>query len=189
MRIGYQGSEHNDVFVAAKEMAKEKLVKKPEFVPFPSIFMLFEKLHQNKIDAIVVPVNNSKMGIIEENIKFIEETQKLGIEVDMEKTIKVDYLLCKKNDNILDEEIKFIASNMQAFKECDDSINKYFPKAIKIYTEDKLLEVDYLKEDKFPEGTAIITLKGVIDKSTLHIDKERFQDDEDNATTYVWLRK
>ncbi|XFA98746.1 prephenate dehydratase [Candidatus Izemoplasma sp. B36] len=186
IRIGYQGIRYSNSEEAALQLANRLKIERFRLIPLVSSFNVLDNIESGNIDYGVIAYENSRGGKVTESVqamKFI----KLKHVGDI--TIPIHHYLFVKNDLIKEDDILKIASHPQAFIQCRDTLNKYYPNTILINDEDTATAARKLALELFDENTAVLCRKNAGIKNGLTLLKSYLEDRKDNTTTFKMFKK
>lgn len=154
-----------------------------ELIPLINSKNVIKALENNEIDLGVLATNNNYAGVVEETKKAIEESNFEFEELD---SIKVDIHHCifKKNEKIKDENIKFVASHIQALLQTTKFRQKHLENLREIETEDTAFAASNLAKGKLTDNTCVICRKNAGEKYNLELMYENIEDLKDNKTEF-----
>lgn len=174
MKIGYQGIKGAYSYISARY-----LFPKGELIGFTSFSDAFDALSEEKVNSIVMPIENTIVGSINEVYDLIFE-YKYWIKGDV--TLKIDHnLLGIKNSKI--KNITKVYSHTKALGQC-----KYFfknnPNLDPIKYEDTAVSAGYIsiKQDKTLAAIASLHAAEIYN---LKILKKDIQTSDENYTRFV----
>lgn len=174
--IGYLGPIHSFTFEAASTFYVQE-----ELRAFSNVHLLFEALKDDKVDGIVVPIENSIEGTV--NIvqdKLLDYQFHIAKEIVMEIRLS----LISKSNTI--ENIKNVISNPIALSQCRKTLYKELGKYKEINEPSTSKAVKSLEGLDKTHG-AIASSKNVVGE--LNILLNDCQDYVDNKTRFIFIRK
>lgn len=180
MRVGYQGIEGSNSERASEIFLEELGLNDVELVPLITSQRVVDEMSLKNIDYGVMAIENTIGGPVKETKKALMNA---NISVLEELTLKIQHCLFKKPEiNI--ENIKNIASHVQALSQCSKNIKKSFPNCNIIEVEDTSIAAKYLYEGVLSEYTAVVCSKKAGNMYNLDLIEENIEDSPNNYTTF-----
>lgn len=182
MRIGYQGDIGSNAEKATKLFVKKLKIKNAQLIPLVTSKNVINAFYNNKIDYGVIAIKNNNIGIVEESQVVL---QNKDITINGKLELPIHHCLFKKSKN---SNIKKIATHIQAYKQCLNNINEYFPNIQFIEIEDTALAAQLLYNNKLDNDTGIICRKEIGIEKELILVKENFEDNKNNYTEFIFFK-
>ncbi|MBR3049160.1 MAG: hypothetical protein IKG58_01200 [Bacilli bacterium] len=181
IKIGYQGIKNSYSYEAALKLSKK--FNNVELIGLTTSKNVIDKLKNQEIDYGVVAIKNSIAGEVEETKKALKKyNYKIFDKIDLE----IHHSIFKLK-NIKLENIKYVASHIQALNQTCNYINKFFPNVKKIITEDTAICTTKLLNNMLPKETIIICNKK-LQNNKLELLKENIENDKNNKTTFYLIK-
>lgn len=120
-KIGYLGPEGTYSEIAAKTLCSDK-----KRVAYPSFFTLFSALENGKVDAIVIPIENTLNGAVTQNLDLMQDTEEVYAVSSC--ALKIDHRLITVA-GADKSKIDRIYSHGQALAQCAKYLAENFPNA------------------------------------------------------------
>lgn len=180
MRIGYQGIRGSNAEEATLRYILKHNIRNYSLHPLTSSFNVVEALKDNTIDLGVMAFQNSTTGLVEETLNATK-----GYDFIIVDTISLPIRHCLfKYPGIKNSDIKYIASHIQALKQCKKHLEKNYPSLIQREVADQALAAYDLSIGKISEDTAILCRRNAGELYHLELMEKDLQDVEDNETTF-----
>ncbi len=122
--------------------------KKSEIVLFHSIESVFAALKMNKVDKILVPVENTINGKVETTLDELLRLNSFCIEFEL--TTPISHCLLAYSDDVITS-VSYILSHYQPLRQCQKYLLKYFPNASQVVTKSSALAAELLSEHQFEQ--------------------------------------
>ncbi len=180
MNIGYQGIEGSNSEEVAHIYAKKNNIEDVVFVPLVNSKNVVEALRSRKIDIGVMATYNLRAGIVVETKEALE-----NINLEQLEEIKIPIHHCVfVKQGAKKEDIKIIASHIQALGQTKENLEKLFPSCEKMEVEDTALAAKRLYEDQYGDDVAVVCRKNAGEIFNLKLLYENIEDDKENATLF-----
>ena len=177
MLVGYQGEAG-----AYSEEAAQSLFPQSELVPYSSIRKVFESVEVGRVDAGLVPMDNSQAGSINETYDLF---LKHGLHLIGETLVRVDHCLLALPGTALDELVE-VMSHPQAVAQSEEFLSALEVKVRAEY--DTAGAAKRIFEEKL-ENVAAIASRRAAELYGLEILAERIQTYPDNYTRFGALSR
>ena len=177
MLVGYQGEAG-----AYSEEAAQSLFPGSELVPFSSIRKVFESVEVGRVDAGLVPMDNSQAGSINETYDLF---LKHGLHLIGETLVRVDHCLLALPGTALDE-LQEVMSHPQAVAQSEEFLSALDVRVRAEY--DTAGAAKRIFEEKL-ENVAAIASRRAAELYGLEILAERIQTYPDNYTRFGALSR
>ncbi len=172
--IGYLGPEQSFTHQAAKTLAPNQ-----SLIAYPSIRSLFVALRQNKVDSIVVPIENSTEGSVTNTMDaLIEET----VFINQEYLLPIRLQLFSYAANI--EDVTHVVSHPQALAQCRVTLERLLPQYVDVPATSTTEALSQL--DSSPKTYAALAGEHLI--TDVPILQAHVQDAIDNVTRFLMVR-
>jgi arogenate dehydrogenase (NADP+) len=187
--FGIQGAKGSFSEQAIEEYIKNKNIKNPSVKYLFTSRKVLDELFKGEIDFGLCALHNSLGGVVDETIEAIAEYKcKIVEEVD----VKVRHFLMKRKD-VPFNKITHIMAHPQVFKQCKNNLKKFYSSLKTISGKGDLMDTAKAAEalylNTLPKNYAILGSKSIAYLYNLEIVKEDLQDDEDNFTSFVLLKR
>lgn len=174
--IGYLGPINSFTYFAATTF-----YVKNELVPYSNIHRLFEALEKDEVIGIVVPIENSIEGSINEVLDMLLHPE---FHINREIVMDIELSLISKNSDL--SQIKFVMSNMYALAESRNILKKTLGNYKEIITGSTSSAINKLN-DLDDTYAAIASKKAIY--GDLNILLNNICDSEHNTTRFVFVTK
>lgn len=166
----------------SEEAARKLLGADVEVVPCQRFEEVFQALATNKVDAAVIPIENTLHGSIHENYDHL---LRFGLPIVAETNLRIVHNLIAPH-SISFEEIRRVYSHPVALNQC----LRFFaenPQIERVQFYDTAGSVKHLTENPEP-GAAAIASSVAAEFYGAHIVKRSIEDDRENHTRFFLLR-
>ena len=184
IKIGYQGIENSYSHIASLQFVK-KLNIDAKVIGLISSQKVIEELINGNIDYGVVAIKNSIAGKVEETKNALD---KINYQILDSLDLEIHHCLFKLKE-VNKNDIKYIASHIQALKQTERHIKDLFNNIEVIGIEDTSLSALLLKNNKIPKDTAVICSMKAGLSSKLDLIRENIEDEKNNTTTFIMIKK
>lgn len=174
--VGYLGPSGSYSMLAA-----EKLCPGYEKVARPSFRMLVNSLLNGESEVIVLPVENSLNGGVNQNLDLLQATD--GIIAFEQCTVKIDHRLAILSGAEISG-IRRIYSHQQALAQCGEYLFSHFPGAKLIATQSTSASLDMIKT---PEDAGIVGAH--VCSAGIELSAENIADEKNNCTNFLLIKK
>lgn len=185
VKIGYQGIEGSNAEEASKLMAKQLNLSNVEYVPLVTAKQTIYALKSGSVDYAVVATKNTIGGVVKETFDAINNE---CLQLVSTQLLDIHHCVFKKAETPLDE-IKEIASHIQALIQTKEHVKELFPQCTTKEIEDTAIGAKYLKEGKLPSTTAIICRKNAGEQFGLELVYENIEDQKNNRTEFQLFKQ
>lgn len=167
---------------AYSEQAGTQLFPEAKSVPCSTFEDMFEKVRLDKVDAAIVPIENSLAGRVADTQRLIPES---NLKITSEFFLEINHnLMAVKGTKLSD--IKRIHSHEQGIAQCRNNIIKLNKEMI--IEADTAGSAKIISELKNFEDAAIASTLAA-DIYNLEILEENFQDSSNNVTRFLVMQK
>lgn len=174
--VGYLGPINSFTYQAASTFYVQD-----ELMAFANFHLLFEALKNDKVEGIVVPIENS----IEGTVNIVQDKlYEYGYHINREIVLDIRLSLISKSNDI--STIKYVMSNTHALQQCRNTLYKELGKYKEVSEASTSKAVKKLFEHDESYG-AIASAKNV--QGELNILLNDCQDYQDNKTRFVFIKK
>mgnify|MGYP002640662409 FL=1 len=174
--VGYLGPKNSFTYQAASTFYVQD-----ELMPFGNFHRLFEALKSDKIEGIVVPIENS----IEGTVNIVQDKLlEYGFHITREIVLDIKLTLISKSNNI--GTIRNVMSNVHALQQCRNTLFKELGKYKEINEDSTSKAVRRLFE--LDETYAAVASADNVE-GELNILLNDCQDYLDNQTRFVFIKK
>lgn len=174
--IGYLGPSGSYSMLAA-----EKLRPDYKKVAYPSFRLLAEALINGETDVIVLPVENSLNGGINQNLDLLQATD--GIIASEQCAVKIDHRLATLA-GAEKSGICRIYSHQQALEQCGEYLFLNFPEAKLIATQSTSASLDMIKT--FADAGIV---GAHVSRAGMELSAENIADEKNNVTHFLLIKK
>ena len=178
MRIAIQGQAGSFHEQAAKQWYGSDVT----IVPCMTFGDVFQTYAHGEADAIVVAVENTIYGIINETYRHIESC---GAPIVSEVTLAIQQMLITNPGTKL-EDITAVYSHPVALSQCQHFLREHLPQAAQIEYFDTAGAVEFIKQQGSPHLAAIAG-ETAAQLYNVPILKRHIQDTQDNITRFLVL--
>ncbi|MES2930795.1 MAG: prephenate dehydrogenase/arogenate dehydrogenase family protein [Patescibacteria group bacterium] len=187
--FGIQGAEGSFCEQAAFEYIKNKGIKNPSLKYLYTSEKVLNELHKGNIDFGLCALHNSHGGVVEETLYAVARHR---CDIVEEFSIRVRHFLMKRKD-IPSEKISSIMAHPQVFKQCRHTLAKLYPELTTISGAGDLVDTaraaQALSTGEISKTYAILGSRSIADLYNFDIIGEDLQDDKDNHTSFVVLKR
>jgi chorismate mutase/prephenate dehydratase len=177
IKVGFLGPEGSFSWEAALKVFGQSCI----FLPLTNIEDIFEATEKFLCNYGVVPLENSRDGIVGETLDLLVGKE---VKIVYEISIPVSFSLLSKSDDI--SKIKRVYSHQKAIAQCSRWIRENLKSAEVIYTSSTSEGARLASED--PEGSAI-SPERLAQKYNLKILFSNIQDTYGERTEFIVIRK
>ena len=178
MRIAIQGQAGSFHEQAAKQWYGSDIT----IVPCMTFGDVFQAYARSKADAVVVAVENTIYGTINETYRHIESC---SAPIVGEVTLAIQQTLITNPGTKL-EDITAVYSHPVALSQCHQFLQEYLPQAAQIEYFDTAGAVEFIKQQGSPHLAAIAS-EAAAQLYNMPILKHHIQDAQDNITRFLVL--
>jgi len=183
LRLGYMGIPFSNSEEAALRFIDKCHLENVILVPLMCSKNVIEALENKEIDLGVVALKNAIAGaVIETEIAMCGRDL---IETVGNVDVPIHHCLYIKHP---DSKIRAIASHVQALLQCENNLERLYPKTEKIEIADTAYAAEMLAGDSLSDEVAVICRKEAGDHHKLTLLNENIEDDERNMTSFSLLR-
>jgi prephenate dehydratase len=174
--IGYLGPIHSFTYQAASTFYVQNELKS-----FSNLHLLFEALKEDKVEGIVVPIENA----IEGTVNLVQDSiYDYGFHINREIVIDIKLSLISKNNDL--SKIKYVVSNTHALAQCRNTLHNEIGKYTEVSSDSTSKAVKKLN-DLDDDYAALASSTN--DLGELNILLNDCQDYEGNKTRFVFVKK
>ena len=177
IKIGFQGDIGSNSEEASRKFTQELNIENAVYIPLITSQNVVDALENKKIDFGVMAITNNSAGIVIETQKALTKKIKLLKTTDLH----IHHSLFTKNKN---DQIKFVASHIQALNQTKSTRQKLIPNAIEIECTDTAHAAKMLAEGKYPNTYAVICRKNAGLNHNLFLLAQNIEDNPENKTTF-----
>jgi chorismate mutase/prephenate dehydratase len=177
IKVGFLGPEGSFSWEAALKVFGQSCI----FLPLTNIEDIFEATEKFLCNYGVVPLENSRDGIVGETLDLLVEKK---VKIVYEISVPVSFSLLSMSDDI--SKIKRIYSHQKAIAQCSRWIRENLKNAEVIYTSSTSEGARLASED--PEGSAI-SPERLSQKYNLKVLFSNIQDSYGERTEFIVIRK
>ncbi len=189
MNIGFQGIEASNSEEAAKIFANKLNIKNANFIPLTTSQNVADKLKENEIDFGVFAMKNKLGGEVVETKNALNGNEEIFQKIDT-LILKVHHSVFKKSKDVKEQDLKIIASHIQALLQTKNFRKTHFPSLQEMEVEDTAIAAKYLAEGKLNSDVAVVCKKEAGLMFGLDLMYENIEDDKENLTEFgIFVRK
>lgn len=188
MKIAYLGPEGSYSHVAAKAFIKEEKTDMgwKECVPFRNFAEVLDAVFTQKVDAAVIPIENSLQGGVLQALDLLQSSKNLY--AVKESVVRVDHRLIYK-EGVKPSEIGRIYSHRQALDQCAGFLRTQCPFAALRDTESTAFGVTRAMEDESGKSAAIGGAHTEHLRKGFVMSEESIADEKNNFTHFLLIKK
>ncbi len=187
--FGIQGAKGSFSEQAIQEYIKNKNIKNSSIKYLFTSKRVLDELFKGDIDFGLCALHNSVGGVVEETLYAIAQYK---CDIAEEFRIKIRHFLMKRKD-VKFENITHIMAHPQVFKQCKNNVEKFYPNLKTVSGKGDLVDTaraaEALSKNKLPKTYAILGSKSIADLYNLEIVQADLQDDKENFTSFVLLKR
>jgi prephenate dehydratase len=181
IKIGYQGVENSNNYIAAKTFVESNKMENYVLVPLTSSENVVNHLLSKEIDLGIMAVSNSIIGQVRETKNAVDNKDLTEVS-RIEFTIK--HAAFKLNSDLSNLNVKYVASHEAALGQCKNNIELHYPNAELIPIANTGLGPQMLVDGKLDSSSVILCPPKAGDKYGLVMDHENLSDTNDNVTSF-----
>jgi prephenate dehydratase len=181
IKIGYQGVENSNNYIAAKKFVESNKMENYVLVPLISSENVVNHLLNKEIDLGIMAISNSIIGQVTET-KNASGNKGLTEVSRVEVTIK--HAAFKLNSDLSNLNVKYVASHEAALGQCKYNIGLNYPNAELIPIRNAGLGPQMLVDGKLDSSSVVICPPKAGEKYDLVMDHENLSDTYDNVTSF-----
>ena len=181
IRIGYQGIEGSNAEQAAKDLVEKLKLSDVEYVPLVDSPHVIRAMKEGRTDYGVCAVYNSAAGMV---LETFFATNGVELLIKGETTMTIHHCLFKRNADVNDEELKFVASHVLAIKQCENHIRYKYPNLKAIEVEDTGKAAKDLADGILTDEYAVLCRRNAGEMFGLELIDENIEDFKDNRTHF-----
>lgn len=185
IKIGYQGMRGSNALAAAKQMCEALGINSVSYIPLVTSAGVTEALLKGKVQYGVMATCNVIAGEVEETKVALQD---LKYECMATCRLPIHHCLFIKRDKLLKQDIRQVASHIQALKQCENYLTQHFGKIDLLPIEDTAIGAKYLAEGRLDEKTAILCRKEAGLQYKLLLLAENIEDFKENYTEFMMIR-
>ncbi|GIW64322.1 MAG: hypothetical protein KatS3mg092_0255 [Patescibacteria group bacterium] len=187
--FGIQGGKGSFNEQALREYVRRRKIDNFKIKYLYTTKNVLKALNRGEIDFGIFAIVNSKGGIVEESINVIGDYK---FKIVDKITIPIAHFLMKRKDVDLSQ-IQQIMAHPQVFAQCQNNLKNKYPNLSLISGRGELIDtakVAYqLYKGKIDKKTAILGPKILSEIYDFEIIDENLQDDKNNQTTFLLVKK
>lgn len=163
-------------------LSRYPLAKNAQLEPYPSIPEVIMAIAEGKVEAGMVPTENSLEGAV--NISLDMLVHKVDLQIKYEVVLPIQHnLLVRPGTKV--EDVEVLYSHPQALAQCREFITEYLPNALVTPTSSTAEAASLVAENQ--EKWAAIGTKMAGEIYQLQMLKQSIQDVDDNYTRFLLL--
>lgn len=192
MKIAFLGPEGSYSHLAARCFLKTESrgerggANFDECIPFRNFPEVFGAVQSGRVEAAVVPIENSLQGGVLQNLDLLQASESLY--AVKETVIRIDHRLIYKEGTKLSE-IGRVYSHRQALDQCAEFLSKQIPFASLRETESTAFGITRAMEDDSGKSAAIAGAHAVTLRNGFIMSEECISDEKNNFTHFLFLKK
>ncbi|MBQ6426282.1 MAG: prephenate dehydrogenase/arogenate dehydrogenase family protein [Clostridia bacterium] len=183
-RIGYQGIPGSNSEYAAVRFAGQLGLDSYELIPLVTSKGVVDALRNGVVRYGVMASQNIVAGSVEESRLALEN---LSYKVLSSMWVSVHHCLFVKDASVA--ELSGIASHIQAFLQCKNTLQELYPGKELREMEDTSIAAQYLAEGNLPPDFGVLCRKNAGEMFGLHLLKENLEDDSKNMTQFILIEQ
>ena len=181
IKIGYQGIEGSNAEQAAHDLVEKLKLTDVEYIPLVDSPHVIRAMKTGETDYGVCAVYNSAAGMV---LETFFATNGVELLIRGETTMNIHHCLFKKNPEIADEALKYVASHVLALKQCEDHLKYEYPGLKCLEVEDTGKAAKDLSDGTLSEDYAVLCRKNAGEMFGLCLMDENIEDFKDNRTHF-----
>jgi len=181
IKIGYQGVENSNNYIAAKKFVESNKMENYVLVPLTSSKNVVNHLISKEIDLGIMAVSNSIIGQVRETKNAVDNKDLTEIS-RIELNIK--HVAFKLKGDLSNLNVKYVASHEAALGQCKNNIQLNYPNAELIPIGNTGLGPQMLVDGKLDSSSVILCPREAGEKYGLVMDHENLSDTNDNVTSF-----
>lgn len=174
--VGYLGPEGSYSYLACKNLRPDG-----EYKAYSSFNAVMRALLSDECDSIVLPIENSLNGGINQNIDLLQYTQ--GVYAFEECTVHIDHRLATLAGADL-KNITRIYSHQQALEQCGEYLNENFPSTRLISAPSTAASLEMLKSNT---DACIVGAHTLVEG--VKLSEHNIADEKSNITHFLLIKK
>jgi prephenate dehydratase len=185
LKIGVSGIIGSYSQKAAFGWAAENDISRYDAMYLIEIGPVLAHVESGAADIGIFPIYNTSVGLIEPAFQAMSQ-HNFAI-IDKHQLFVHHYLLALPN--VTKDMLTAIASQRPAIDQCERRLHREWKHVNIDYTADTATAAKYLSEGKLPPTTGVIASKSTAGLYGLEVLQDNFQDDTDNATTFLVIKQ
>ncbi|CAF0791258.1 unnamed protein product [Adineta ricciae] len=181
IKIGYQGVENSNNYIAAKRFVESNKIENYVLVPLTTSENVVNHLLSKEIDLGIMAVSNSIIGQVTETKNAIGNKDLTEVS-RVELTIK--HSAFKLNSDLSGLNVKYVVSHEAALGQCKHNIELNYPNAELISIKNSGLGPPMLVAGKLDSSSVVLCPPKAGEKYDLVMDHENLSDTYDNVTSF-----
>ena len=183
-RIGYQGIPGSNSEYAAVRFAERLELESYELIPLVTSKGVTDALRNGVVQYGVMASQNIVAGSVEETRLALEN---LSYKVLSSMWVSIHHCLFVKDASVT--EPAGIASHIQAFLQCNNTLRDLYPGKELREMEDTSIAARYLSEGSLPSDYGVLCRKNAGEMFGLHLLRENLEDDSKNMTQFILIEQ
>jgi prephenate dehydratase len=181
IKIGYQGIEGSNAEQAAHELVAKLKLTDVEYVPLIDSPHVITAMKKGETDYGVCAVYNSAAGMV---LETFFATNGVELLIRGETTLNIHHCLFKKNADIPDDSLRYVASHVLALKQCEDHLKYSYPNLKTLEVDDTGKAAKDLADGVLSDDYAVVCRKNAGEMFNLCLIDENIEDFKDNRTHF-----
>lgn len=189
MKIAYLGPEGSYSHLAAKNFLRAERVNEndlSECIPFRNFPEVFAAVNTGRVDAAVVPIENSLQGGVLQNLDLLQSLD--GLYAVKEQVLRIDHRLMYKEGTPFSD-IGRVYSHRQALDQCAGFLSREMPFAALRETESTGFGMIKAMEDDTGKSAAIVGAHAENLRKGFVLGEECISDEKNNFTHFLLIKK
>lgn len=183
MKIGYQGIQGSNSLAAARNMAERLGWTEVEYIPLVHSKGVVDALLTGTADYGVMATRNLIAGPVLETETAL---QGLRYQILAEDRIPIHHCLFVKDSSVTAP--RAVASHIQALTQCQGTLGREYPDAVRQEYEDTAIAARHLAEGVLPADTGVLCRRDAGESFGLYLLREDLEDDPNNATEFMLIQ-
>ncbi len=179
--IGYQGVEGSNSEQAAYEYAQKLGFTDYQLLPLVSSFNVLDNVIKKRINYGVIAVRNNSGGDVHESKIVLDH---LCLKKKGEITIPIRHYLFVKDENVQLSDLNELVSHPQAFRQCENTLNKEYSNLKQTDDEDTATAARKLGLGILERTSGVLCRMNAGEMNGLHLLRSNLEDRTDNKTTF-----
>ena len=192
MKIAFLGPEGSNSHLAAQKFLNAETTSKKalndwdECVPFRNFPEVFAAVQNGRVDAAVVPIENTLQGGVSQNLDLFQDSEDLYAAKEL--VIRIDHRLIYK-EGVKLSQIGRVYSHRQALDQCAAFLSKEMPFSALRETESTGFGIARAFEDETGKSAAIAGAHTQNLRAGFVMSEESISDEKNNFTHFLLIKK
>lgn len=167
---------------AARLFVERLAIEDYELVPLVSSKNVVQSLLTGSCQKGVVAIKNSIGGRVEESYEALKD---LDYKKLSSLSLRIHHSLFVRDSGVSAQEIKVVASHIQALAQCKESLSRLLGQARTQEIEDTAIGAYHLAQGLLARDTAVLCRLNAGQDQGLHLLYENIEDRDDNYTDFI----